>query len=249
MKKFASLYAAAVLVLLSSAFALIHAARNRAGEPTAVITLTDTELACIREKDDSGIFLRLEYSHLYQEPFAPAWLTPAQIQTLGFDTSVDPADTRAHDHYRRQRSRHGFVALEYNGPAWQRAVDSILEPDRRATERLRGSRLIPIDAALHSATLSSRYQGRRDVIVLPAVLRISADSHWTATATRPAKPARLSVMVLQVPREIHAPLPFSETFRNLPFTVRQEKSDQPLYRVTLRYGRFHEPQITAVSVP
>ncbi len=249
MKKLASLYAAAALVLLSSALALIHAARNRSGPPTAVVTLTDNEAACIRQKDDSGIFLRFAWSNLTNDRFAPAWLTPDQIRALGFDTSVDPDDTRAYDHYRRQRARYAYVAFEYDGPAWHRALDSIQEPDRRDTESRRGSRLIPIDAALDAAGLHSRYQSRQDILILPAVLRVSADSAWTATLTRPARPARLNVFVMQVSNEIHVPLPYSQTFRNLPSTTRPEKSDQPLYRVTLRYGRFYEPQITAVALP
>lgn len=248
MKKYASLYAAAVLVLVSSAFALIHAARNRSGPPTAVITLTDHELACTRDRDDSGILLRMHYSHLYQDPYAPAWLSPSQIRALGFDTSIDPEDTRAYDYYRRQRSRRAFVAFEYDGPAFQRALGAVDEPQRRGQEG-RSSRLIPVDASLNAQELHAKYAGRPDVLILPAILRIMSETTWSATATRAAKPARLNVAVLQVANEIHVPLPFSETFRRLPVTTRPENSEQPLYRVTLRYGRFYEPQITAVSVP
>lgn len=247
MKKYASLAAAGVLVLVSSAFALIHAARNRSGPSTAVITLTDNELACTRDKDDSGILLRLHYSHLYQDPYAPAWLSPAQIRALGFDTSIDPDDTRAYDHYRRQRSRRAFVAFEYDGPAFQRALAAVDEPRRRGFEG-RQSRLIPVDASLNAEELHMKYAGRPDVLILPAVVRVMSETTWSATATRAAKPARLNVAVIQVANEIHVPLPFSETFRRLPVTTRPENSEQPLYRVTLRYGRFYEPQITAVAV-
>lgn len=249
MKKYASLSAAAALVLLSSAFALIHAARNRSGPPVAEITLTDRELTYHRDTDDSGVLLRFQYSHLNEGPLAPAWLPPERIRALGFETSVDPADTRAYDHYRSQSPRRAWVAFEYDGPAWRRAFDSTPETDRQARALPRGSRLIAVDAALTAAELRARYHGHPEILILPAVLRISADPAWSATATRPAKPARLGVHVLYVPREIHVPLPFSAAFRALPRTTRDDKEDHPLYRVTLRYGRFHEPQVVNVAVP
>lgn len=239
MKRHLTLAAAAALVLVSSAFALIHAALNRSGDPTAVITLTDRELQYFRNSDESGVMLLLRYQHRNAYPGEPAWLTPQQIAALGFDTSVAPQAPGAYDFYRRQSSRRGFVAFEYDGPAAAR-----LPEEARAQ-----SRLVPIDAAFTAAELQSKYAARKDILILPAILRVTADPEWPATATRPARPARLDVSIYQVPTEIHVPLPFSETLRNLPVTVRDSKSEQPLYHVTLRYGRFHEPQIVNVHIP
>jgi len=248
MKKYASLAAAGLLVLVSSAVTLIHAARNRSGPPTAVITLSSDELVFTRDTDDSGILLQLQISHLYHDPYAPAWLPPAGIAALGFDTSVHPDDTRALDHYRRQCARRAFVAFEVGGPAYQRALAAVNEPRRQGITANR-SRLFPVDASLNAQQLHARYAGRAGVLILPAVVRVLPETSWSATATRAARPARLNLAVIEVPSQIHVPLPFSQSFRVLPVTARPENSPQPLYHVTLRYGRFYEPQITAVSVP
>ena len=59
--RYGSLLVAATLVLLANTLALIHAARNRAGQPEAEITLTDRELYYHRNLDDSGVALSLRW--------------------------------------------------------------------------------------------------------------------------------------------------------------------------------------------
>ena len=94
-------------------------------------------------------------------------LGKTKLQELGFDCSVAPSDPKAESFYARQIPRTGFVALEYDGAAWQ----SWLESYRQGTltrpgpagdldiVRRTSSRLVVIDAA-HSAGPESFASGR-----------------------------------------------------------------------------------------
>jgi hypothetical protein len=57
----------------------------------------------------------------------------------------------------------------------------------------------------------------------------------------PEKPPRLTGYVQEIPELIHVPRPFSDGFRALSQTTREEKRNEPIYRVHLRYGSFLEP--------
>src|SRR5437762_3329169 len=50
-----SLIAAGAVVLIANTFALLHAARNRSGEPESEIVLTQRELTYYTDPDDSGV--------------------------------------------------------------------------------------------------------------------------------------------------------------------------------------------------
>src|SRR5205823_8151934 len=121
-----SLIAAASVVLVANGFALVHAARNRSGEPDADVVLTDRELNYIKDSDDSGVALRLNWQNpnagLYlapihdvkgEEDLSFIWLDQQKLVSLGFDCSIAPSALRADEFYRRQRPRAVFVALEY----------------------------------------------------------------------------------------------------------------------------------------
>ncbi len=248
MRKLTSLFAAVALVLIANAFALVHIARNRAGQATQEITLTDRELQYYRDSDDSGVRLQLQYSSLSHDWTGLTWLDRKQVCSLGFDCSVEPGDPRAYDFYLRQRPRTAFVAFEYDGPAWQKAFTALQDPNRLENER-RASRLLPIDAAPDAAQLRGGYAGRTNVIILPAIVRIQSDPAYPAQLNRPARPARISAFLVQIPSNIHVPKPYSDGFRAMTQTSRSEKSETPLYRVTLRYGQFLEPWVAEVEFP
>lgn len=155
--KHATLIAAAGLIVLANAIALVHAARNRSGEPDAEIVLSDRELSYYDDPDDSGVSLTLHWldpdsmsysTMLDSEAPARPWLDAAKLAELGFDVSVDPADERANRFYSRQSARTGFVALEYDGPAWQAWAD--------ARRRLEEARLKPGATSLGAAASTAK---------------------------------------------------------------------------------------------
>jgi len=248
MRKLNSLWAAGALVLVANAFTLVHVARNRSGPATQEVTLTDRELQYYRDKDDSGVHLMLQYSSLAHEWGGVPWLDRQKVCSLGFDCSVEPGDLHAYNFYPRQRARTAFVAFEYDGSAWEKAYAALQDANRVESER-RGSRLMPIDAAATAAELQSRYTDRTHILILPAVMRIHAEPAYPAQPNRPARPARISAFIVQIPSDIHVPVPYSERFREMTQTFRDEKRETPLYRVTLRYGQFLEPWVAAVDFP
>jgi hypothetical protein len=63
---------------------------------------------------------------------------------------------------------------------------------------------------------------------------------WPPTQGRPARPARLSGFIQEIPSEIHVPRPFSDRLRAL-------NQNPRAYRVRLRYGRLLEPWVTVVE--
>jgi hypothetical protein len=222
----ASLWAAVGVILIANAAALIHAARNRSGAPEAEVTLTQSELNYFhRDADDSGVELRLRWVEL-DNMWGPRWLNEQMLRDLGFDCSVKSPQEAAEEFYARQLPRSAYVAMEYNGPAFQ----TWLAQDRLRTVRVENPvKLLPIDASLDPAALRSRHPDRHSVIIVPAIIQI-----------RFVGPPRfVAGMIEQVPVEIHVPRPLSEEFRGLPVNAQ--------YSVHLRYGRFLEPWVTGVE--
>jgi len=229
-----SLAAAAVVVVVANGFALLHAERNRMGQSDASITLTERELSMVRTDDDSGISLLLNFQDPNRTWYVETnrqegwlnWLNREKLSTLGFDCSVDPSDPRARDYYERQVPRTGFVAVEYNGPAYKAAA----LPGQSL------SQLVAIDAATDSAQLRARYPDRHSILILPAVIRISF---------RPAVPNKgwkdqIEGLIDYVPRSIHVPQPFSSKLRTFRVT------NLPPYRVNLTFGSALDPWVTDV---
>jgi hypothetical protein len=224
-----SLAAAAAVVVVANGFALLHAARNRMGQPDATITLTERELSRVRTDDDSGISLMLNFQDpngtWYGETLQrEAWLNRAKLSTLGFDCGMDPTDKRADRFYERQVPRTGFVALDYNGSA-----------DR--APGLRGntlSRLVAIDAATDAAQLRARYPDRHSIPILPAVIRISFREAVPNKGWQP----QIIGSIDNVPRSIHVPRPFSSGLRTSPIT------NPPPYRVNVTFGSALDPWVT-----
>lgn len=264
--KHASLAAAAAVVILSSAFALMHAAANRSGEPDARITLTDRELHYYRDSDNSGVALSLtwvdsnsQYAPWAQDENWVPWLNQGILQDLGFDCSVAAADRNADRFYARQQPRRGYAAFEYDGPAWRawlelRKRQAAKQPPpgfpvNNIDDERFSSRLVAIDASRDPAVLRARHPDRNRVVILPAVVQIYLASAIRAGLGLPARPARLSGMIQQVPTSIHVPRPLSERFQHLAQTSRDAQQDQPLYRVQLTFGRFLEPWVTGAEFP
>jgi hypothetical protein len=233
-----SLAAAAVVVVVANGLALLHAQRNRMGQPDATITLTQGELSAVRTDDNSGVSLYLGF----QDPnhaFLPGsshpevWLNREKLSTLGFDCSVDPTDKRAYDFYERQVPRSAFVALEYNGASWHLWDESHAVTFSPVYPF---SRLVAIDAAADSAQLRARYPDRHSILILPAVIRISFREAYPNKGLK----AQIIGFIDNVSRSIHVPQPFSGTLRTLPHT------NPTPYRVNLTFGSALDPWVTDV---
>lgn len=242
--KRASLVVAAVLIVIANSVALIHAWRNRSGKATSDLILTDRELPLVySSEDDSAVGLTLSW-RASNDTGIDSWLNVARLRALGFDTSVSPSSADAPEFYRRERPRRAFVALEYNGPAWEKARAFISKQVSNSRDGIvrepdwdKFSRLVVIDADLDSARLRTDHPDTAHVLIVPAVIGIAADRFdYLPEGHRPAP--TLSGFIREIPSSVHVPLPFSEELR-----ARVRRNGSVRYNVRLRYGASFEPWI------
>lgn len=256
--KYASLLAAAAIVLTGNTFALIHAWHNRTGTIETDITLTERELELSSNlsNDDSGVTLSLRWTEPRRTLFrqVPRWLDQNILRQLGFDTSVAPSDGNAAEFYGRQRPRQVFVALEYDGPAWRKLL-SELEQEARDHPEVFSSRLPPyllepqthliaVDASTDASRLRGRHPDRHSTIILPAVVRIAVQPSDPTAPEEVQRPGHVFGTLQEIPTAIHVPKPFSDLFRRMP----KDRSKWH-YRVHLRFGASFEPWIAGVEFP
>jgi hypothetical protein len=151
---------------------------NRSAAPRQVIELTERELSLPFGygdglRDGAPLKLQLEIEYRGDALDARNWLPEDRLRALGFAMGVPATAPEAAFTYRRVPPRVGWVALEYDGPAFQD-----LER-RRALERekhvWRGqpepTRLVPVDAAPDFETLRARYPGTH--LIVRAVIGLS----------------------------------------------------------------------------
>ncbi len=264
-----SLICAAAIIVVSNALALLHAARNRAGNPEAEITLTNRELQYLSHSDldDSGVTLHLAWTDPATNAIGftgpqvenpPYWLDRPKLQALGFDCSVDPSSPDADRFYQRQRPRQAFVALEYNGAAWRTWLEiSEREMAKRRAQiqsmypaefDLERSRLVPIDASLDPAKLRSLYRDPTTVLILPGVIAVGLHRPaYHGVKLDPERAVQIRGRIQELPSSIHVPRPLSDEFRRVNGPQKGEPQKDLPYRVRLRNGVFFEPWVTGVD--
>lgn len=226
MNRYATLIAAAALVLIADAFALIHAARNRSGPADADIVLTEKELAWFPSSDDSGVLLSLQ---TYQDFNATPAIGRDGLARLGFDVSMDPAAPKAYEFYNRQGQRLIWAVLELREAT---PVDSQGKPIEYA------SHLTPIDGGPDPASLRGRYPDRARYLILPARVRCEVRPEYKQPTYRPAQ---LYGYLWGFPTSVHVPRPLSDVFRA------HLNDSRRAYRVRLRTGGLYEPAVAGVE--
>jgi len=267
MKRAPLFYAALGLLVVSNAFVLVHAQRNRAGEPESEMELTERELRYYPQgKDDSSLTMML----LWQNPVAEYRYQPvptseadffdgAKLKEIGFDLRVAPDAKQAERFYSGQRSREVFVALEYDGPAWQEwlkwraAVLSTEVPFpqqkpfdvRLRIERETTSRLVAVDVALDPARLREKFPDRKKVMILSGRARVVRDG--TPPALRGAITS-ISTDGINVPNAFR---PQMEQMNNYAGGYHQANDgtviiDPPGFAATIRVGSKYEPWVAEV---
>jgi len=142
-----------VLVVVTNVVVVATAVWNRGGEPRAVVSLTERELALpegIRD-ERSGVSLELVLTHEAPgrlervarwrrhdlPPVEYGWCDRGKLEDLGFRTAVDPTDPKAAESYAMQLNRPVWLVLEYEGEAWNRWLadrEARVEALRRSVE-------------------------------------------------------------------------------------------------------------------
>jgi hypothetical protein len=207
--------------------------RDRAGEPDAVVTLDERELALERPPRDGGaIALRWRFQREGRPGgnapnFLPHWMDQRTLEAIGFDCPVPPGAPNAAEYYRGVMPRRVLVAFEFGGPAWkarlatwqQRSREDlphliatgVLKPGEEAAYREtidrapeRVSRLVPVDVGLDAEALRARHPDRGRYLLLPALVRLFRDEGaGGAGPTLVGHVVEVLPGELPVPREAH----------------------------------------------
>jgi len=220
---------AGALMLVTNAIALLGVARNRTAPPLETVQLTERELP--REavdKENSGVSLRFQwerYSVGHTDQYG--WLDRSKLEELGFDCQAVLRDPK-----HPPLERPAFLALEYNGPAWEerlKAMENQPNDVRRYTSPL-NSRLFIVNAAKRPEALFEKYRDRERYVIVRGLIHVAV-FNWDP-ATRKPGPDRLQGSVSRLlPESIHVPPSLSAGLASL----------GPNYTVTLSYGRRFEP--------
>ncbi|MCM5569707.1 DUF4824 family protein [Burkholderiaceae bacterium FT117] len=280
-----TLLAGVLLILVANAVVLAGVAWNRSGAPEAVLRLGTRELRVPYSQaarvENSGMLLRLQW-RVPTTPAAdargsaadgigasPAWLDEDRIAALGFEIPREGDVAARRLALARQLSRDVLLVLEFDGPAYRRAVDharqqaelaearSRAEPGaadlkRRAewaANRLRraetiDSRLFVVDAGLDAAALRAVWpDASRHAIV---------EGRVRAALVGPDETARvggyvsgLNVPAINVPSGARAALE-----RALAASGARRKAGQPIVpglEIEVAFGRRFEPWIRSVT--
>jgi hypothetical protein len=227
------LLAAAAVIIFTNAVVLLEVSRNRAGRPVETIQLTERELPLgFQTNEDTGVSVHLNWRRLDYIGDDYSWLDRAKLQELGFKLS-----TAVPEPLHPPLPRPAFIALEYQGPVWDKLMKSAQSKPDAHPEIL--SRLIPVDAATTAEPLLRKYPNREGYLIVKGLVQLSAINRHGQLELRPF----ISEIL---PDSIHVSLPLSNPLRRF---VGFFNPEHPRYTLTLSYGRSFEPWIVGVGEP
>jgi hypothetical protein len=230
---------AAALTVGTNAIVLLGVARNQVGSPLQTIQLTERELPReAGDKENSGVSLRFQWQR-FGSSFIDQydWLGRAKLQELGFDVQAVLRDPK-----HPPLERPAFLALEYDGPAWEQWLKAMEKEPKviHPYDSTMESRLFVIDAARRPEPLLEKYKDQQQhYLIMRGVLRLGV-VNWDPVTRKPG-PDRLQAFVSRLlPESVHVPLPLSAALANLSTGT---TFASPRYTVTLSFGRRFEPWI------
>lgn len=277
MSRTRALLVGAALIVVTNAVVLAGVAYNRSGEPESVLRLTERELRVRHwswpEHENSTIDLHLSW-RVAQSPvdgndlggyYGLHWLQPAQLRQLGFRVEGDLDSDEVAERLAGQPSRRAWLVLEYDGPAYQAALEAARQEAERAAalsqtnagdkefeDRLKGarsamageektqSRLFVVDAGPDEAALRARYPNRQQYAIVHGRLDVSVQGE-TGRKRLIARLVDIDVGAIRVP---HAYRTVVEPF--IRGTGRYE-SRAPSFVATVNFGRRFEPWIVDIT--
>ena len=239
MKDRVGLLLAIATVFIANAAALAHVWSNRASSEPEIV-LTERELPkAYQQQDNTGVSFNLQ--RVFDAP--ETWLDRKELQELGFDCSVAPDNDAGRRHYSRMLPRPAFVALEFDGPAWERYLVDLrgrrTEPQVEQVRRS-NSRLVAIDAASDAVALRRRYPDATKVLIVSA--KIGPNPYAEGTPSTPKLTGRIEILE----REINVPLPINTQVNQITGGPNVFQGE-PRYQVRLRFGSRREPWVTGVD--
>jgi len=256
---------AVATVVAANGFILGHVVRNRAGNPDAVVRLTERELHSYVPADDQVAPLlefRIQWTMAPGPDDSTSWFDRGRLEALGATDLPDAGDTTWSRKYPMSVHR-GYVVLELAGPAWeqyraraQARRDSIRAADAadsvaplpagghdhgamtRAEAGVGESRLMAVDIGPDPAALRARYPDRSMYLILPATWRADITPAQRDTAGVITHPTTVTGRISDLePGTVHVPRPLRDSL----LTLGAAKSDSSTrFTVTYKVGKKWE---------
>jgi hypothetical protein len=223
------------VVLVTNGWVLIHVARNRTGMPEAEMELTSRELAYYRNApNEGGVTFRLSWQNVTWLDKESLWFDQNKLAELGFDVSKAAGADGSASYYQRMREREVFVALEYDGEAWQRWIKGVPPSPPLSPERSQdASHLVAIDVASNGRDLRQKHPDRSKVVILKGLARVRVERE---------PPALRGSITRLTTSEIHVPPELAQSLdRGMAYL-----GGTPAYAATIRVGSLYEPWVTYV---
>lgn len=249
-----------VLVVLSNAVILAGAAYNRMSPPVQQLTLTERELslpswAMRGDSENSQLTLRInwqvaqdeapEYNYARDLKVSPQTLSALQLKPINCP-----------DQERRHKSVQGWVALEFNGPAYRQRQQQLkqaladlkdIESEQESYSRYQNrlERALISDSRLFAVAVAP------DVEELEALLESSTEVHWFVPAELSAS-GKCSDRQVSINRLLNGDLHLPNSQRDgLPIldprAAYQQQPEPPRYAVQVAIGRRYEPWVESVT--
>jgi len=233
------LVAGAVLMLANGAI-LVNVVRNRAGNPDAVVRLSEREARAFMPPEDQMelmLILRLEWQMALGPNGEDTWFDRARLEALGFKDLPADSDTASGPRW-LGGERVGYAVLELAGPAWERMqavrqarLDSAKArgdsaapeapahrrgPPPRAPSGIGASRLMAVDLGPDPAALRAQYPDRSRYLILPASYRADFTAPVRDSSGAITAPARVTGRISQLlPGTLAVPQPLRDSLLSL----------------------------------
>jgi hypothetical protein len=253
------LWAAAVVVVIGNAVIMAGVARNRAGNPDAVVRLSERELRNVVEMDEGAepiLDFRIEWG-VAPGPDGAPWFDRAMLESLGVGRLPEPADSAAVNDF-REEGRRAYAVLELGGPAWDRLaamrqaqLDSAQAgrpPEAQAKHAgdlpwLEGvgrheSRLLAVDIGNDPLALRQKYPERSRYLILPAAYVAEVEVARKDSLGVVTEPARVLGRITDLlPGRVYVPRPLRDSLLALGAAADDSTTR---FEVTYKVGRKWE---------
>jgi hypothetical protein len=234
------LIVAVAAVLVADSAVLLSARGNRRSTSSAM-ELTERELRLAETQGDSTVvFLELLWTTDPAKPHrsrSAEFLDREKLLELGFKCELPPNSADARRYYGSQSPRIAWLVLEYRSGNTNTGKDAV-----------RGSALVPVDAARDAGALRARSEERGRYLVVRGVIHARLIDHADDTQKPLPAPEVRGWIEMLLPPRIYVPRPHNKLLLSLPSLPATPHQFEPRFAATICWGKNGEPWIKNVRL-